>query len=583
MSSPSKDFCTLCKEDNVTSDAVTWCTECEVFLCVECEKHHKRSRTSKDHKTISAENYHELPSFIKGTSNLCIVHDRKFELYCSFHACACCVHCTTDKHQTCQTMKPLSDILKQVKSSAAVPLLEKDLKDLKENFDEILEYLRNRVSTNAKQKSEAIQNIRSMRKSNNDYINQLEQQLLKDLEIEHSKLRSEMETLLLEVDKRAKQIRKLQKEFSNMTKYATELQIYVGLKEIEKITSQEGNYIEDLKCGSDLNERNLHMTTSLALSSFLHDVKSFGEITVDTRPCNVQANVGRKDQAQYLVPVPTIDQIKPSFSNVLKVPKGRTFSFVDCCILPNCNCLTLDIVGKDLLMFKNDGTFITTVVSFKEEPYSVCFVKDDTVAVSFYTACEVALVDIGKSKVDRNFKFPKVCCSGVSSDGQVLVISMPTDKNVIVMNLLDESKQNLEGIYLHNISLVKGNIYGTNFLNNTISCYKLSGEMLWSLKHQNIDEPLGIALDKNGLIYVACRRGNKIVVVSPDGKSCRIILNYGDGIKTPQSIAINIKFGIMLVASGNQGVDLLLFKPELQNLKLFFIWGNSKIIICTHC
>ncbi|CAC5374951.1 unnamed protein product [Mytilus coruscus] len=210
-------------------------------------------------------------------------------------------------------MTPLSDILKQVKSSDAVTLLEKNLNDLKENIGEIEEYLRNRISTNAEQKAEAIRNIRSMRKSIDDYLNQLEQQLLKDLEIEHSKLKTKMETLLHVVDKRANQIRKLQNEFSNMTKHATELQTYVGLKEIEKITLKEGYYIDDLKRVSDLNERNLHVKTSPALISILHDVKSFGEITVDTRPCNVQANARRKIQAQCLVPVRTIDQIKPSF------------------------------------------------------------------------------------------------------------------------------------------------------------------------------------------------------------------------------------------------------------------------------
>ncbi|XP_076084488.1 uncharacterized protein LOC143055240 [Mytilus galloprovincialis] len=558
MASPSKDFCSLCKEDDVTSDAVIWCTECEVFLCVECEKHHKRSRSSKDHNTISAENYHELPSFIKATSNLCKVHNRKFELYCSFHACACCVHCTTDKHQSCQTMKPLPDILKQVKSSAAVPLLDKDLKDLKENFDEIGEYLRNRISTNTKQKTEAIQNIHAMRKSIDDYLNKLQHQLLKDLETEHLKLKSKIERLLHEVDKRAKQIRKLQNEFSNMTKYATELQTYVGLTEIEKITSKEANYMEDLKRGPDLNERNLHVTTSPDFDSILLDVKSFGEITVDTRPCNILANAGRKDQAQHLVPISTIDQIKPSFSKTLKVPKGMCF--VDSCILPDCNFLTLDGVHRGLLMFRNDGTFIRSIVSFEQVPDSVCFVKDGTVAVSFYAACEVALVDIGRSQVDRYFKTPKECCSGVASDGQVLVISMPSVQNVVVMNLLDESKQTLNGIQVHCISLVKKNIYGTSFLKSTVTCYKLSGEILWTFKHQDIKAPLGIALDKNEFIYVACRKSNNIVVVAPDGKSCRAVLNQDNGIMNPRSIAIDIKSGIMLVTSQTNGVDSLLFK-----------------------
>ncbi|XP_052085867.1 uncharacterized protein LOC127723335 [Mytilus californianus] len=558
MASTSKDFCTLCKEDSVTTDSDTWCTECDVFLCVECEKHHKRSRTSKDHKTISAENYHELPSFIKGTSNLCKIHDKKFELYCSSHACPCCVHCTTDNHQLCQTMKPLSDILNQVKSSAAVPLLEKDLKCLKENLDEIIEYLRNRILINTTQKTEAIQNIRSMRKSIDDYLNQLEQQILKDLEIEHSNLKSEMETLLHEVDKRAKQIRKLQNEFSNMTKYATELQTYVGLREIEKITSQEENYIEDLKRGSYLNKSNLHVTTTPALASILHDVKTFGKISVDTRPCNIVANAGRKDQAQYLVPVPMIDQIKASFFSTLKVPQVRKKGFAGCCILPDGNIAALDLQNC-LSVFKNDGTFIRKVVSFKDEPDSVCFVENGTVAVSFYIAKEVVLVDIDKSKVVRNFKFPEVC-SGISSDGQVLVIAMPTEKNVCVMNLEDKSKQNLEGIHAHNISLVKGIIYGTNFLENTVQCVKLNGEKLWTFIDQDINQPMGIALDKNGFIYVACSGSDKIVVVSPDGKSCRTILNHDNGIKAFQSIAIDMRSGIMLVGSVTKGEDPLLFK-----------------------
>ncbi|XP_071141818.1 protein wech-like [Mytilus edulis] len=563
MASPSQDFCTLCKEDNVTTDAVLWCTECEVFLCVECEKHHKRSRLSKDHKTISAATYHELPSFIKATSNLCKVHDKNFELYCSFHACACCVHCVTDQHQSCQNMKQFSEILKQVKSSAAVPLLEKDLSDLKENIDEIVEYLRNRISTNTKQKTEVIQTIQSMRQSIDNYLNQLEQQLLQDLEIQHSKLKSEMETLLHEVDKRAIQIRKLQNEFSNMTINATELQTYVGLKEIEKITTIEANYIEDLKRGSDLNERNLLVITSPSLASILHDVKSFGEITVDTRPGNVKANTRRKDQAQYLVPVPTIDQIKPSFSKILSVPTGKTFRFVDCCILPNGNIIALGI-GDDkghsynLEVLTNDGTFIQ-IVSFQEEPYSVCFVKNGTVAVSFYKSCAVALVDIDQSKVIRNFKFSHPC-GCVSSDGQVMIIEKPTTQNVIVMNLQDDSKKKLRGINLHNITLVMGNIYGTNFINNTVSCYKLSGEMLWTFELKDLETPLGIALDKNGFIFVACRDSNKIVVISPDGLSNRTILNHDNGIEVPTTVEIDMKSGLMLVTNQVDGKDALLFK-----------------------
>ncbi|VDI29551.1 Hypothetical predicted protein, partial [Mytilus galloprovincialis] len=158
-------------------EAVTWCTECEVLLCTGCEKHHTKSKASKDHKTMSTKDYHNLPKFMLEISSQCRDHKKKFELYCSFHACPCCVQCITDKHKKCQDLKPLSDILKQVKSSASVQLFEKDLKNVKENLEEIIKYLNSRMNTSNSQKTKAAEQIRSMRKSIDDFLNKLEQKI----------------------------------------------------------------------------------------------------------------------------------------------------------------------------------------------------------------------------------------------------------------------------------------------------------------------------------------------------------------------------------------------------------------------
>lgn len=97
-------------------------------------------------------------------------------------------------------------------------------------------------------------------------------------------------------------------------------------------------------------------------------------------------------------------------------------------------------------------------------------------------------------------------------------------------------------------------------MSNIVNCYKLSGEMLWSFKHNDINEPVGIALDKHGFVYVACRKSNRIVVVSSDGKSCRTILNHDNGIVAPYAVTIDVTSGIMLVLGGSQRQDSLLFK-----------------------
>lgn len=105
----------------------------------------------------------------------------------------------TDKHQNCQDMKPLSDILKQVKSSASVKRLVKYLNDLRENFGEIIRDLKSRINTNNIQKTKAKAEIQSMRKSINDFLNSLEKEILDGLESKHSKLKSEMNTLLEQI------------------------------------------------------------------------------------------------------------------------------------------------------------------------------------------------------------------------------------------------------------------------------------------------------------------------------------------------------------------------------------------------
>ncbi|XP_052085863.1 uncharacterized protein LOC127723333 isoform X4 [Mytilus californianus] len=399
-----------------------------------------------------------------------------------------------------------------------------------------------------------------MRKYVNEHLTRLEQKVLDDLETEHSTLKSQMDTILHDVEKRAKQIRRLQDDFLNMTKYATELQIYVGLREIEKITSQEGNYLENLMREGSFNENNLHVAFSPALESFLNDVKSLGEISIEIRPCNIKAEAGRKYQAQQVIPIQKIDNIKPSFLNTLKIPKGRKLRVVGCCILPDGNFILLDRESNCLVMFKNDGIFMKNVITFEDSVENMCFVKENIVAVILYKACQVTLVDINKSKVVRRIDVPKACYR-VASDGHVLVVAMDTNEGVIVMTLHDESKQLLEGIYVHDISWSNSFIYGTKFMQNKVYCYNSSGTLLWTLTHEDISEPAGIALDKNGFIYVACRKSQKIVKVSPDGKSCKTILNHDNRIETPNAIAINKETGVMLISNGDKvTISVSIFK-----------------------
>ncbi|VDI43573.1 Hypothetical predicted protein [Mytilus galloprovincialis] len=78
---------------------------------------------------------------------------------------------------------------------------------------------------------------------------------------------------------------------------------------------------------------------------------------------------------------------------------------------------------------------------------------------------------------------------------------------------------------------------------------KKTGEALWTFMHDDIFIIQGITLDKNGFVYVVSMSTNRVVVVSPDGKTCKTILSEADGIKCPLAIDIDRETGIMIVSS----------------------------------
>ncbi|XP_063426991.1 uncharacterized protein LOC134710551 [Mytilus trossulus] len=555
-SSSCTDVCTLCQENDELRQAVTWCTECEVFMCMDCNKHHNRSRSCKCHKTMSVEDYYNLPAFMRKISSQCQEHNKKFELYCSFHACPCCVQCVT-KHQKCKDMKPLSDILTNVKSSASVQLLENDLKVLKENFDHISKYLKSRITENRIQKTKAIEEVRTMRKSIDDYINRLEQQILDDLESNHSKLKSYMNTLLNQVEHRSVEIYKLQKEFSKMTQYATQLQIYVGLRKIEKTTSEAAKYIDDLESGDQLEENNLELEISSALKLILQDVKSFGDIHITVSSSTVQIKARRKDQAQALVhTIPVIEQIKPLFLKKVTMPDGVDHETDYACrILHDDNFVFLDRRHDQLLLFNKEGILIRKVMTFEGNPNDLCIVSNNTVAISFQTIKQSALVDIEKNKIIKIINLSDICHK-VTSDGQVLVLYKYGNchNKCTIVNLKDMT-QTFLGVGGTCISLFKENIYCTHFTSNKVSCFKRNGEPLWTFMHDAITFSTGHALDINGFIYVATLGTNEIVVVSPKEKTNKTLLSFAipNGDTYPIGIDINKDTGMMMVLCRTTG------------------------------
>jgi outer membrane protein assembly factor BamB len=101
-----------------------------------------------------------------------------------------------------------------------------------------------------------------------------------------------------------------------------------------------------------------------------------------------------------------------------------------------------------------------------------------------------------------------------------------------------------------NISLRNDTINCTEWKTNTIYCYTLTGQEIWTFKDENVLRgPRGIALEKNRNVYVAGKGTNNVVVISPDGKNCKEILTKSNGLDRPFSLCINIDRYELLVCN----------------------------------
>ncbi|CAC5389010.1 unnamed protein product [Mytilus coruscus] len=561
MTSSVSQLCTLCQDDDMSIAALTWCTDCETFLCSDCNRYHGRIKSTKHHKILSIEDYCQLPEFILQTGNRCLEHDQKYKLYCSFHACACCFQCFTESHPNCKEIKQLSDVLKNVKSSASVSRLESDLSDLKENFENITRSLQERIKVMQNQKASALKEIKRVRKTIDEYLDKIEQKMVNDLSIEHSKVEQNTDEMIIQIRSKLEHVVQLQLDFSKMIKFATEMQTYEGLKEMEKTSTNEAKYIETLNNSGVINDINLVVNFSPDLYAVLQEVKSMGKISITSKKSNLKLKVGQNSQAQLLFQmIKPINEIEAVLKKTFSLPNDTgSLCITSCSIISQGKLVFADQNNESLILCDKNGVFVRKILKFSNYPSDICHIRNNIVVVTLPDAHQIVFVDVEHNKIVHTIKV-KSKCYGVYCDGKTISVRLPEEKSVVILSIDGNVKQTLSipGVNVNRFSGFNQNFCFVNWKENEVLCYNTNSDLIWKCK-ENISDPSGITIDKNGLIYIACDQSSKIVIFSNDGKSSRPLLSYDDGIRNPWAIDVDRETSTLLVAN-RDGASIFLYQ-----------------------
>ena len=555
--SGSSSFCGMCENRHISKPSEVWCRECEEGLCTECIEYHSSWKLSRDHTTIPIAEYQQLPSYVLEIKEHCNEHHEKFNLYCKEHECPCCGICNMENHKDCKEVTVLGNITKNVKTSTMFNETEHFIKELFEDIGKIRQN-RETNSSSVKEQKRIIQDeIQELRTKVNNHLDKLQENLMKELIELEKQVTEETRELLASLGEKQKELIEYQTNIVNIKKYASDLQTFIAVKQIEKDVETHDTCLQSLVNSESLNQTKLTYKIDTSLKNITTSIQKFAEIVVESKPCEMIFVRSKDKQAQMVVadlsPRMSVENIQLNLKDKINT-KGTNIS--GCSLLPDdrmvyssYNSSIVRFINKEeieLFQIGKDKTGSCT--------YDTVYIKDtNNVAVSSgYTGKRcITIIDIESQKVMTIIPMDTYI-SGMAVRGRTIYYCA-WNKGLKMLNLSDKSVSDIISGDMSCVDYVATSgdkLYYANTYTHTVACCGLHGTTQWQFKDTRVLQgPRGISVDNDGNVYVIGYDTNNVVIISPDGQRHRQLLSSKDGLSKPRVLDYDKSTNRLLVVN----------------------------------
>ena len=559
MSTPIHD-CGVCFTRHISKVSNIWCSECGEGLCLDCKEYHGASKLTRRHVTVPIEEYRKLPDFILNIKEICEKHNEKYQMFCKSHDFPCCWKCTIENHKECKDVIIIKDIIQDAKSSVSFDDLKQRLSVISKNIKRIRENRQANVDLIRKQKEKIERDIGDLRETMNNTLDKLQETLMRELMEVEIKTNNAIQELQTTVQRKEEEIHQSQVNIDNIKKYASELQAFIGLKQIQGISTKTENYIQSLVEDCNFKETKLSFQADDQILNLLNNVNRFGKIIIERKSSEVDSEAYKQSKAQQRVvsfPLRSVNEVMLKLKQTIKT--GRS-SIEGCCILSNGKMVFTSSLYGEAVILHTDGSRDFKSKIRAGHPSDVTCIDSNTIAVSVvHRDNEIRIIDLNKKSITRSIN-TKSSVSGIAyNDGSLVCCA--EDEGLIRIDLKDNSITPVARCslpYWSRVTTNGNNIYYTNPTTHKVTFCDTNGKVQWKFYDTNVlMSPRGIATDNNNNIYVAGQGSTNVVVISPDGQSYIVLLSRSDGI---------IPWGIHCDRASNQ----LLLTNDRDNSALLY-------------
>jgi hypothetical protein len=366
----------------------------------------------------------------------------------------------------------------------------------------------------------------------------------------------QIENLLTELSKRSDTINEIQGTILALKEFASDLQTFLGSKSIEVEVEKQEQFVESLSEDGSLKQLNIKCSIDNNILDLVSTITTFGSVAIETGSQTAVLKTEKSEHAQIMsvVEPPTlhsINDIKLTLYSNINIPKEISNRSRGCVICHIGKMLFTDNSSKQkLVILNNDGTLDKKITCSTYFSRDVTLIDDSTVAVS--TAGDIRIINIDTKRTERFIKSTSRCYGITYHKGTLLWCAESRGLNKI--GLSDDRITTLfEDVKLPDQSFLTtfgDKIFQTNLLNNSVTCYTINGEKLWEFNDASVlRQPIGVAVDNNCNIYVTSFYYSKVIVLSPDGKQWRQLLDQNDGLSGPYGIYIDKTTSNILITS----------------------------------
>ncbi|XP_052103752.1 uncharacterized protein LOC127737247 [Mytilus californianus] len=532
MASSKTIQCGPCQEGKVNTKAEFWCYNCNEGLCSTCSGRHKRSKISRDHKTIDIKS--NKPS-IRVIKTDCDKHGQQLNLYCPSHLMPCCDECISISHSKCTGIKSLANVVEKIKIEKSTQSVQKQIGSIKHCLDKLI----NNKSKNIKRCEQEHDNIKELilkiRKDINKHLTHLEKKLCNEADTISNQEKLKARDLITEIEGQQTKLKEMQEHLHSVISSSTKLQSFLGVHQIEQQVHQCQQYVEDLEKDKRAREFDIKMKQNNEIEKILSklgSLESLGEVIVDKTEItlNRETSVRRKAQVdsreQY-----NIKNMTMNIETKIEINTEKRTS--DMIFLMDGRVIVVEQYGKVNLL-TSDGK-LQKQLPIPGEAYSVTQINQNTIAIT-YPGDAIKIFNMEDETVTKVITLDKTCW-GLSFSNNSLAVGLSSDE----IRMIDLEGITLKSIQVQSESPLWNLVYCNDRVTysdcgcNAVYCYDGSGKQIWRYK-QDLSYPMGLCTDTYGNIIVADYDSGRIIGIAKDGQNSKVLISEEDELEGPWCI-----------------------------------------------